>query len=175
MPSFQTHGLSTTIPSCLILLEKLIVVQISQGFPRLSWNRRFITRSQEPAIGPYPEPVQSSLHPQPQTLFLWHAFWYLTMSDHILPSTLKFSKQSLPFRFPDKNLYQLLTSLMLRPSNSHWFDYSNNILKIVQIADHSGRAVWGVGLCRLVAGIVGSNPAQGMDVCPRIFVLCCPV
>jgi hypothetical protein len=23
--------------------------------------------------------------------------------------------------------------------------------------------------------IVGSNPAQGMDVCPRFSVLCCPV
>jgi hypothetical protein len=40
---------------------------------------------------------------------------------------------------------------------------------------HSGRAVWGVGRGRLVAGIVGSNPAQGMDVCPRLSVLCCPV
>jgi hypothetical protein len=27
----------------------------------------------------------------------------------------------------------------------------------------------------LVAGIVVSNPAQGMDVCPRLSVLCCPV
>jgi hypothetical protein len=43
------------------------------------------------------------------------------------------------------------------------------------MAGHSGRAVWGVGLGRLIAGIVGSNPAQGMDVCPRLFVLCCPV
>jgi hypothetical protein len=42
-------------------------------------------------------------------------------------------------------------------------------------AGHSGRAVWDVGLGRLVAGIVGSNPAQGMDVCPRLSVLCCPV
>jgi hypothetical protein len=41
-------------------------------------------------------------------------------------------------------------------------------------AGHSGRAVWGVGLGRLVAGIVGSNPAQGMDVCPHLSVLCCP-
>jgi hypothetical protein len=32
-----------------------------------------------------------------------------------------------------------------------------------------------VGLGRLVAGIVCSNPAQGMDVCPRLSVLCCPV
>jgi hypothetical protein len=24
-------------------------------------------------------------------------------------------------------------------------------------------------------GIVGSNPARGMDVCPRFSVLCCPV
>jgi hypothetical protein len=43
------------------------------------------------------------------------------------------------------------------------------------MAGHSGRAVWGVGLGRLVAGIVGSNPAQVMDVCPRFSVLCCPV
>jgi hypothetical protein len=40
-------------------------------------------------------------------------------------------------------------------------------------AGHSGRAVWGVGLGRLVAGIMGSNPAQGMDVCPLSF--CCIV
>jgi hypothetical protein len=32
-----------------------------------------------------------------------------------------------------------------------------------------------VGLGRLVAGIVGSNPAQGMDVYPRLSVLCCSV
>jgi hypothetical protein len=42
-------------------------------------------------------------------------------------------------------------------------------------AGYSGRAVWGVGLGRLVAGIVSSNPSQGMDVCPRLSVLCCPV
>jgi hypothetical protein len=32
-----------------------------------------------------------------------------------------------------------------------------------------------VGLGRLIAGIVGSNPAQGMDVCPLSFcvVLSC--
>jgi hypothetical protein len=40
---------------------------------------------------------------------------------------------------------------------------------------HSGCAVWGVGHGRLVAGIVGSNPAQGVDVCPRLSVLYCPV
>jgi hypothetical protein len=42
-------------------------------------------------------------------------------------------------------------------------------------AGHSGRAVWDVGLDRLDSGIIGSNPAQGMDVCPRLSVLCCPV
>jgi hypothetical protein len=39
-------------------------------------------------------------------------------------------------------------------------------------------SVWpypGVGLGRLVAGIVGSNLSQGMDVYPRLSVLCCPV
>jgi hypothetical protein len=28
---------------------------------------------------------------------------------------------------------------------------------------------------RLNTGIVGSNPARGMDVCLRLFCLCCPV
>jgi hypothetical protein len=28
---------------------------------------------------------------------------------------------------------------------------------------------------RLNIGITGSNPAWGMDVCPRVSVLCCPV
>jgi hypothetical protein len=43
------------------------------------------------------------------------------------------------------------------------------------VADLSGRAVWGLGLDRLDTGIVGSKLAQGMDVCPRLSVLCCPV
>jgi hypothetical protein len=41
---------------------------------------------------------------------------------------------------------------------------------ILTPAGHSG-----VGLGRLVSGIVGSNPAQSMDVCPHLSVLCCPV
>jgi hypothetical protein len=53
--------------------------------------------------------------------------------------------------------------------------YSFFLMLIYFIAGHSGRAVWGVGLGQLVAGIVGLNPAQGMDVCPRLSVLCCPV
>jgi hypothetical protein len=28
---------------------------------------------------------------------------------------------------------------------------------------------------RLNMGISGSSPARGMDVCPRVSVLCCPV
>jgi hypothetical protein len=31
------------------------------------------------------------------------------------------------------------------------------------------------GYDRLNIGIAGSNPAWGMDVCPRVSVLCCPV
>jgi hypothetical protein len=53
--------------------------------------------------------------------------------------------------------------------------FADHILVYLYFAGHSGHAVWGVGLGRLVAGIVGSNPTQGMDVCPRLSVLCCPV
>jgi hypothetical protein len=48
-------------------------------------------------------------------------------------------------------------------NNQNYFEYDT------PDAGHSGRAVWGEGLGRLVAGIVGSNPAQGMDVCPLSF------
>jgi hypothetical protein len=33
---------------------------------------------------------------------------------------------------------------------------------------------WNV-FARLNTGIVGSNPARGMDICMRLFCLCCPV
>jgi hypothetical protein len=38
-----------------------------------------------------------------------------------------------------------------------------------------GRSVYWVGLHRSNAEIPGSNHAQGMDVCSRVSVLCCPV
>jgi hypothetical protein len=52
---------------------------------------------------------------------------------------------------------------------------TSTLLLFIIIAGHSGRAVRGLGLGRLIAGILGSNPAQGMNVCPRLSVLCCPV
>jgi len=39
-----------------ILLEKLIVTQLVKKFPAFYWTQTFITVSQEPATGPYPEP-----------------------------------------------------------------------------------------------------------------------
>jgi hypothetical protein len=33
------------------------------------------------------------------------------------------------------------------------------------LPDHSGRAVWSMNYLRSNAGIVGSNPTQGMDIC----------
>jgi hypothetical protein len=41
--------------------------------------------------------------------------------------------------------------------------------------DHSDRPVQGVGRGLLDTGIVHLNPTHGMDVCPRLSVLCCPV
>jgi hypothetical protein len=38
-------------------------------------------------------------------------------------------------------------------------------------AGHSGHVVWGRGLDCMDAKIVGSNPAQGMDVCPCLFII----
>jgi hypothetical protein len=38
-----------------------------------------------------------------------------------------------------------------------------------------GRVVWCEGIDLLDSEIVGLNPAQGIDVCPRLSVLYCPV
>jgi hypothetical protein len=48
--------------------------------------------------------------------------------------------------------------------NSTWYIQFN--------AGPISRAVWGVGLGRLVAVTVGSNPALGIDVCLCVSVLC---
>jgi hypothetical protein len=46
-----------------------------------------------------------------------------------------------------------------------------NTVDWCELGRYSGRAVF----VRSNAGIVGSNPIQGMDVCLRLFCLCCPV
>jgi hypothetical protein len=56
-----------------------------------------------------------------------------------------------------------------------WPDVRNfNAYCYVPKAGHSSREVWGINVfARLNNGIVGSNPAQGIDVCLRLFCLCC--
>jgi hypothetical protein len=39
-------------------------------------------------------------------------------------------------------------------------------------ACNSGSRAKGVGISRLDTEVVGSNPAQGMDICPHLTVLC---
>jgi hypothetical protein len=70
---------------------------------------------------------------------------------------------------PPKSWLPLTRQHNTGPHNSNKLDYFRkvNIFMPVTVAVR--------GLGRLVAGIVGSNPAQGMDVCPRLSVLCCPV
>jgi len=46
--------------------------------------------------------------------------------------------------------------------NTGQTDYIRHMLLT---ADPSGRAVWGLGLSKLAAGIAGSNFAWGMDAC----------
>jgi hypothetical protein len=39
-------------------------------------------------------------------------------------------------------------------------------------AKHGGRGIWNLGLSRLDAEIVGSNPAQDVCICPCLSLLC---
>jgi hypothetical protein len=56
--------------------------------------------------------------------------------------------------------------------NLWWWSAALSVLKHT-----SCRSQWPCGLDRgrLLSRIAGSNPAQVMDVCPRLSVLCCPV
>jgi hypothetical protein len=56
---------------------------------------------------------------------------------------------------------------MSRPPHPPWFNHPNNI--------KAERSKAGTVYGRLNIGIAGWNPAWGMDVCPRVSVLCCPV
>jgi hypothetical protein len=50
-----------------------------------------------------------------------------------------------------------------------------NLFHVYQCADYSGRAAEDVGPGRLYTAIVSKNPAQDMNVCPRLSALCCTV
>jgi hypothetical protein len=39
------------------------------------------------------------------------------------------------------------------------------------LAGPSAHVFWGIGLDRLDAETMGLNPAWGMDVCPRLFII----
>jgi hypothetical protein len=58
--------------------------------------------------------------------------------------------------------FSLLISILC---HSEVLQYFNMRRCFPQAADHS---------YRLVAGIAGSNPARGMDVC-CVYMLCCPL
>jgi len=55
-------------PWSKVLFEKLNSCSASEDIAVFCGNHRFITYSQEPTTGPYPEPDESS--PHPHTLFL---------------------------------------------------------------------------------------------------------
>jgi hypothetical protein len=130
----------------------------SQEITRLIWNQKVHSCSQGPATSPYPEPDKSSPTPQPISLRSIVTFYaiYACVSDLSLPTTKKsvrISHHSYAYYIP-------------RPFHSPEFDDPNNIWF---------RSQWPEVLDRLDTGIVCSNPARGMDICPRPSVLSCPV
>jgi hypothetical protein len=85
--------------------------------------------SQQPATGPYPEPVESNPHPQ-ANLPKIH-------SDSILPSTPWSSERSLSFGLSHQNVVQFSLLYhachMPRPPHSNWLDLPNDIWGWAQI------------------------------------------
>ena len=73
----------------------------------------------------------------------------------------------------------ILPTLFSRYLSARWTYKASSLagclLYITECRSHS-RAVWGVGLQpRSLAGIAASNPADGVDVCLLLSVLCCHV
>jgi hypothetical protein len=63
-----------------------------------------------------------------------------------------------------------------RPYNPSWFKRPNNILRRVQIADHSGRAVLDMNCLRpLKHRDRGFESTWSIDICVRLFCLCSSV
>jgi hypothetical protein len=76
-----------------------------------------------------------------------------------------------PSGFVTKTLYGFLVSLV--PARRILLGFITVLL--IPGTDPSGRAVKGVSFGCLDIVIVRLNTAQGMDVCPRLSVLCCQV
>jgi hypothetical protein len=81
------------------LLEKLITTWEVTKFPSRSYTfpsfyrtQRFIAMSQEPTVGPHPEPDESTPH------YFFRIYFHIIAS-----STPRFTREPLPIRLSDKN------------------------------------------------------------------------
>jgi hypothetical protein len=68
-----------------------------------------------------------------------------------------------------RTMYYILTHCACKPELCRLY-YNNN--KPITVTARS--KAWTV-IARSNAGIMDSNPIRGMDVCVRLFCLCCPV
>jgi hypothetical protein len=102
--------------------------------------------SQQPTAGPCPEPVEYNLHPPSQSPE--DPFW-----SHLPTYALVFQVVSFQWTWPIQAPNIPCTKCVLHFLNMIW--------STIPISNF-----------RLETGIVGSNPSQHMDVCPR---LCCAV
>ena len=111
-----------------------------------------LPHSQQPATCPYPEPDRSSPRPHPTSL----------ISTLILSSRARLDLPSglLLSGFPTKTLYASRPHTCYMLCLSPWFDHPNDTGSN-PVAEQSKASVCG----RSLAGIAGSNPAGGMDVC----------
>jgi hypothetical protein len=129
-----------------------------------TFRLRSLSCSQESAYCPYPKPVESSL--LPYILFFHFHVSVIYIYAYTVACTLP--------DIPNEILYSFIISAMSATCPTHLILLDLMTL-IICGAVHSGHAVWGVGLDRSDTGIVGSNHARSMRVCPRLSVLFCPV
>jgi hypothetical protein len=122
------------------------------------WQPVASQHSQVPATGLYPELDES------------HILLLQGRSSLILCSHLCLGLSLQVFRTKLCMYFILHTCSMSNQSHIPWFDNPNNIWWQVTVAARS--EAWTV-VARLVAGIMGSNPTQDVDVwCVYAFILC---
>jgi hypothetical protein len=91
---------------------------------------------------------------------------YITLFAQFLFSIMKIYMCRLILR---ENSHKIIRFYKTKPNLMYWWYFPE---AIIIYANHSGRAVWGMNYLR---SLIGSNPAQDMDVCIMCIYCVCVV
>jgi len=135
--------------SCLISTDEIMMCELQslrQQIPHLSWNPKvhYHLHKSPPLV-----PILSQKHP----VHIFPHYFPKIYSNIILPSILRSSEWSLPFRFSNKNIvctsHRSHACYIPCPSHPPWFNHPNNIWWSIKVWNSSALCSLTFSICVL--------------------------